>query len=124
MDEDHYPVPTSTYALSKVASETIAGHIAERGSGNAASRHEHDVRPGAGPLEQQDANRVFQLPDLRGQDLLGHVDVLGGGGEARLFGDRDEITKVPHLNVHRGLNPNRRANPRRGDKLSPGRLTN
>ena len=28
-DEDHYPVPTSTYALSKVASETIAGHIAE-----------------------------------------------------------------------------------------------
>ena len=28
-DEDHYPVPTTTYALSKVASETIAGHIAE-----------------------------------------------------------------------------------------------
>jgi nucleoside-diphosphate-sugar epimerase len=29
VDEDHYPVPTSTYALSKVASETIAGHICE-----------------------------------------------------------------------------------------------
>jgi nucleoside-diphosphate-sugar epimerase len=29
VDEDHYPVPTSTYALSKVASETIAGHIAQ-----------------------------------------------------------------------------------------------
>ncbi len=29
VDEDQYPVPTSTYALSKVASETIAGHIAE-----------------------------------------------------------------------------------------------
>jgi nucleoside-diphosphate-sugar epimerase len=29
IDEDHYPVPTSTYALSKVASETIAGHIAQ-----------------------------------------------------------------------------------------------
>ena len=29
VDEEHYPVPTSTYALSKVASETIAGHIAE-----------------------------------------------------------------------------------------------
>jgi nucleoside-diphosphate-sugar epimerase len=28
VDEDHYPVPTATYALSKVASETIAGHIA------------------------------------------------------------------------------------------------
>jgi nucleoside-diphosphate-sugar epimerase len=29
VDEDHYPLPTSTYALSKVASETIAGHIAQ-----------------------------------------------------------------------------------------------
>src|SRR5690349_8267613 len=29
VDEDHYPVPTTTYALSKVASETVAGHIAE-----------------------------------------------------------------------------------------------
>jgi nucleoside-diphosphate-sugar epimerase len=29
VDEDHYPAPTTTYALSKVASETIAGHIAQ-----------------------------------------------------------------------------------------------
>jgi nucleoside-diphosphate-sugar epimerase len=29
VDEDHYPVPTTTYALSKVASETIAGHISQ-----------------------------------------------------------------------------------------------
>jgi nucleoside-diphosphate-sugar epimerase len=28
VDEEHYPVPTSTYALSKIASETIAGQIA------------------------------------------------------------------------------------------------
>src|SRR5262245_10431602 len=28
VDEDHYPVPTTTYALSKVARETIAGQIA------------------------------------------------------------------------------------------------
>src|SRR5262249_59761931 len=27
VDEDHYPVPTTTYALSKVASETVASHI-------------------------------------------------------------------------------------------------
>jgi nucleoside-diphosphate-sugar epimerase len=27
VDEDHYPVPTVTYALSKVASETIAGRL-------------------------------------------------------------------------------------------------
>ncbi|HEX7746016.1 MAG TPA: NAD(P)-dependent oxidoreductase [Micromonosporaceae bacterium] len=29
VDEDHYPVPTSTYALSKVVGETMAGHISE-----------------------------------------------------------------------------------------------
>jgi len=29
VDEDHYPVPSSTYALSKVATETIAGHFAQ-----------------------------------------------------------------------------------------------
>ncbi|MDX3849503.1 NAD(P)-dependent oxidoreductase [Streptomyces sp. AK02-01A] len=29
VDEDHYPYPTTTYALSKVASETTAQHIAE-----------------------------------------------------------------------------------------------
>lgn len=29
VDEDHYPVPTSTYALSKVVGETMAGHVSE-----------------------------------------------------------------------------------------------
>lgn len=29
VDEDHYPLPTSTYALSKVASETVAEHLAQ-----------------------------------------------------------------------------------------------
>src|SRR6202034_723309 len=29
VDEDHFPVPTSTYALSKVATETIAWHFAQ-----------------------------------------------------------------------------------------------
>jgi nucleoside-diphosphate-sugar epimerase len=29
VDEDHYPVPTSTYALSKIATETIASHFAQ-----------------------------------------------------------------------------------------------
>ena len=69
--------------------------------------------------QQLKADRVFQLPDLRGQDLLGHVDALGRGGEARFLGDRDEIPQVPHLNVHRGPNPNHRANPANGDKLEP-----
>jgi nucleoside-diphosphate-sugar epimerase len=28
IDEDHYPVPTTAYALSKVVSETVAEHVA------------------------------------------------------------------------------------------------
>jgi len=37
VDEDHYPVPTVTYALSKVARETVAANIA-RGRGYRSSR--------------------------------------------------------------------------------------
>lgn len=29
VDEDHYPFPTTAYALSKVASETVAAHVAQ-----------------------------------------------------------------------------------------------
>src|ERR1700730_12980041 len=29
VDTEHHPLPTTTYALSKMASETLAGHIAE-----------------------------------------------------------------------------------------------
>ena len=29
IDEDHYPYPTSTYALSKVVGETVAAHVSE-----------------------------------------------------------------------------------------------
>ena len=72
---------------------------------------------------QLSTNRVLEPPDLRRQDLLRHVDALSRGGEARFLGDRDEITKVPYFNVHRGLNPNHRASPANGDKLRSGRLT-
>ena len=82
------------------------------------SRHSSIVLATA-PMTGTD--RVFELPDLRGQDLLRHVHALRGGGEARVLGDRHEITKVPHLNVHRGPNSNHRANPANGDKLGPGR---
>ena len=55
VDEDHYPVPTSTYALSKVASETIAGHIAEwSGSPHGAALLQHH-----GPRGLQGVPRVL-----------------------------------------------------------------
>ena len=57
------------------------------------------------------------------QHLLRHVGALRGGGEARLLGDRDEVPEMPHFYVHRGPNPNHRADPPNGDKLGPGSQT-
>jgi nucleoside-diphosphate-sugar epimerase len=45
VDEDHYPVPTTTYALSKVASETIAGTSR---SGRASRSSGSDSRTSSG----------------------------------------------------------------------------
>jgi nucleoside-diphosphate-sugar epimerase len=47
VDEEHYPFPTSTYALSKVASETVAGHVAQwSGIPFVALRFSNIIRPG------------------------------------------------------------------------------
>ena len=55
----------------------------------------------AAALEQLGAYRVFQLPDLGAQHLLGDVDAPCRGGEARFLGDRHEVSQVPQLDVHR-----------------------
>ena len=46
---------------------------------------------------------VFQLPDLRAENLLRDVHAVRRGGEARLLGDRDEVPEMAQLNVHRWL---------------------
>jgi len=53
------------------------------------------------PVQQLGTDSVFQLPDLRAEDLLRDMDAVRGGGEARLVGDRDEVPEVAQLNVHR-----------------------
>ncbi len=85
------------------AGQRRPGGVQERRAG----RGQHHAP--AGPLQQLGADRVFQLPDLRGQDLLGDVHAPRGGGEARLLGDRDEVPQMPQFDVHRERNPNRRA---------------
>jgi nucleoside-diphosphate-sugar epimerase len=71
VDEDHYPVPTSTYALSKVASETIAGEIAKwSGIPFVALRFSNIMDPedyGAFPSRWAD-------PHAREWNLWGYVD--------------------------------------------------
>lgn len=72
VDEDHFPVPNTTYALSKVASETIAEHIA-RWSGipfvglrisNIMEPHDYERFPSYWPD-----------PHSRKWNLWGYVDV-------------------------------------------------
>jgi len=81
VDEDHYPLPTSTYALSKVATETIAGHFAEwSGIPFVALRFSNIWRP----------EDYQELPpfwgDARGRkwNLWGYVDVRDVAQACRL----------------------------------------
>jgi len=71
VDEDHYPLPTSTYALSKVASETVAGHVAQwSGIPHIALRFSNIMAP-------EDYQRFPQFqhdPHQRKWNLWGYID--------------------------------------------------
>ena len=71
VDEDHYPVPTSTYALSKVASETVAGHIAQwSGIPYVALRFSNLMAPD----DYQMFPAVWDDPHARKWNLWGYID--------------------------------------------------
>jgi nucleoside-diphosphate-sugar epimerase len=81
VDEDHYPVPTTTYALSKVASETVAGHIAQwSGIPFVALRFSNIMSPGdyeRFPAAQAD-------PQARKWNLWGYIDERDAAAACRL----------------------------------------
>jgi nucleoside-diphosphate-sugar epimerase len=71
VDEDHYPVPTTTYALSKVASETIAEQIAGwSGIPFVALRFSNIL----GPAEYAQFPSVWNDPTIRKWNLWGYID--------------------------------------------------
>jgi len=81
VDEDHYPVPTSTYALSKVASETIAGHIAQwSGIPFVALRFSNILGPG----DYRDFPSYWLDPQLRRWNLWGYIDERDAAAACRL----------------------------------------
>lgn len=81
VDEEHYPVPTVTYALSKVASETIAGHIARwAGIPFVALRFSNIMSPG----DYQQFPSVWPDPHARKWNLWGYVDVRDVAAACRL----------------------------------------
>ena len=71
VDEDHYPVPASTYALSKVATETIAGHFAQwSGIPFVALRFSNIWSPG----DYHEFPSFWDDPQERKWNLWGYVD--------------------------------------------------
>lgn len=81
VDEDHYPAPTVTYALSKVASETIAGHIARwAGIPFVALRFSNIMVPG----DYQEFPSAWADPHARKWNLWGYVDVRDVAAACRL----------------------------------------
>ena len=149
VDEDHYPVPTTTYALSKVASETIAGHIAEwSGIPFVALRFSNIMAP-----EDYEWFAEFRDdPHARKWNLWGYIDQRDVAQSCRLAleADAEAVRRQPRLH-HRGRRhgheppvgrtprrglPRRQADPRRrrvrhpaghrprprGARLQPGAL--
>ena len=89
VDEDHYPVPTSTYALSKVASETVAHHIADwSGIPFVALRFSNIMAP-----EDYQWFAEFQDdPDQRRWNLWGYIDQRDVAQSCRLALEADAST--------------------------------
>ncbi len=86
IDEDHYPFPTSTYALSKVASETIAAQIAGwSGMPFVALRFSNIL----GPAEYADFPSVWDHPEKRKWNLWGYIDERDAAAACRLALEAD-----------------------------------
>ncbi|MGH3177123.1 MAG: NAD-dependent epimerase/dehydratase family protein [Streptosporangiaceae bacterium] len=89
VDEDHYPVPTSTYALSKVASETIAGHIsAWSGTPFVALRFSNIL----GPADYERFPEAWADPRLRRWNLWGYIDQRDVALSCRLALEAEAVT--------------------------------
>jgi nucleoside-diphosphate-sugar epimerase len=81
VDEDHYPFPTSTYALSKVASETIAAHIADWSQIPFTGLRFSNI---LGPSDYQNFPSYWADAQLRKWNLWGYIDERDAAAACRL----------------------------------------
>jgi len=81
VDEDHYPVPTTTYALSKVASETIAAHIAQWSAIPFIALRFSNIMA---PADYQQFPAVWPDPQQRKWNLWGYADERDVAAACRL----------------------------------------
>jgi nucleoside-diphosphate-sugar epimerase len=81
VDEEHYPFPTTTYALSKVASETVAGQIAKwSGTPFIALRFSNIMAP----HDYQEFPSFWGDPHERKWNLWGYIDERDVAAACRL----------------------------------------
>ena len=88
VDEDHYPYPTTTYALSKVASETIAAQITRWSGIPFVGLRISNIMD---PDEYQRFPSFWPDPQLRKWNVWGYVDVRDVAAACRL-GLEAEVT--------------------------------
>jgi len=81
VDEDHYPFPTTTYALSKVASETIAEHIAEWSGVPFVGLRFSNI---LGPADYERFPSYWADPRARRWNLWGYIDERDAAAACRL----------------------------------------
>ena len=81
VDEDHFPVPTTTYALSKVASETVAEHISQWSGIPFTGLRISNIMD---PDEYQRFPSFWPDPQLRKWNVWGYVDVRDVAAACRL----------------------------------------
>jgi nucleoside-diphosphate-sugar epimerase len=86
IDEDHYPHPTTSYALSKVATETLAGHFAEwSGVPYVALRFSNIL----GPAEYPRFPEFWSDAATRRWNLWGYIDERDAAAACRLALEAD-----------------------------------
>ncbi|HWI00427.1 MAG TPA: NAD(P)-dependent oxidoreductase [Propionibacteriaceae bacterium] len=88
IDENHYPLPTSTYALSKVVGETMATHFAEWTGGRFIALRLSNVHVESDYAAVPDYQHDFAL---RRWNLWGYVDARDVAQACRL-GVESELT--------------------------------
>jgi nucleoside-diphosphate-sugar epimerase len=81
VDEDHYPLPTSTYALSKVVGETLAGHLSTWSGIPFVGLRLSNVHT---PEEYARVPGYWTDPRARKWNLWGYVDVRDAAAAFRL----------------------------------------
>jgi nucleoside-diphosphate-sugar epimerase len=80
VDEDHFPFPSTTYALSKVASEAVAEQVARwSGIGFVGLRFSNIMEPG----EYERFPSFWPDPQLRKWNLWGYIDARDIGASCR-----------------------------------------